>query len=361
MKPIISYLKDFFAFKNVVGDDKKLLGLAKADELFQQLIISKKVPGLAISVLKNKHVFFQRGYGYSDLEKNTLVDPQTTVFRIASVSKPIAATALAHMVADGIINLDASFYSYVPYFPKKKWDFTIRQLASHTAGIRGYMGVEYGLNKPYAIKESMNIFQNDDLLFEPGTGYHYNSYDWVMISLAMQEASGIPFEEYVNEKVLVPLALKNTFPETPNVLDILARGTLKLTNFYSKSVNGFRKAVSVNNYFKLAGGGYLSTAEDIAKMGQAYLDKRILNQEIIEQFVRSETVNNELTYYGLGWQVSKDKKGRPFYGHIGNGVGGYANFFVYPDQQMVVAILVNTTNPNIQSNLEEVIEVLLEN
>ncbi len=96
-------------------------------------------------------------------------------------------------------------------YPRKQWDFTIRQLASHTAGIRGYQGMEYGLNKPYAIKESIEIFRDDALLFEPGTNYLYNSYDWVLISLAMQEVSGIPFEDYVQKKVLRPLGITNTF------------------------------------------------------------------------------------------------------------------------------------------------------
>jgi len=89
------------------------------------------------------------------------------------------------MVNDGLIDLDASFYEYVPYFPQKKHDFTIRQLAGHTAGIRGYRGKEYRLNKAYSIKDSLRIFKDDGLLFKPGTNYHYNSYDWVLISLAM--------------------------------------------------------------------------------------------------------------------------------------------------------------------------------
>lgn len=359
MKPLLNYLKDFFAFNRVVGEGKELQGLAKVDSLLQQLIASKKVPGLAISVLKEGAVYFQKGYGFANLEEKIKVNPRTSVFRIASVSKPIAATALAHMVFEGIIDLDASFYKYVPYYPKKKWNFTIRQLASHTAGIRGYMGKEYGLNESYSIKESIAIFKDDDLLFEPGMGYHYNSYDWVLISLAMQEASGIAFEDYVKDKVLVPLDMHNTFPANPSGLDVLDSTTLKTTDFYSKGALGFRKAIPVNNYFKLAGGGFLSTSEDIAKLGQAYLNKEVLNNTVLEQFLSSEIINNELTYYGLGWQVSQDKNGRTFYGHIGNGVGGYANFFVYPAQQMVIAILVNSTNPNIQDELDEVVGILL--
>ncbi len=319
----------------------------------QNLIENRKIPGLAIMVLKGQKTIFEKGYGYADIDKHTRIDPQKTIFRIASVSKPIAATALAKMVADNKINLDASFYDYVPYYPKKKHDFTIRQLASHTAGIRGYLGKEYGLNEPYSIKESIVIFKEQDLLFKPGTGYHYNSFDWVLISLAMQEVSGIAFEDYVQKHVLAPLGLKDTFAEISTVT------VPNKVSFYSKNRMGFRKAIPVNNFYKLAGGGYLSTASDIAKFGQAYLDKKAIDEVVIKDFLTSEKIKGEPIYYGLGWQVSEDKKGRPYYGHVGNGVGGYSVFYVYSEINMVFSILINCTNPKIEEELEEIIELLI--
>ncbi len=328
-------------------------GLAKADALLSALIQQNKIPGLAITVLKNKEVFFQKGYGYANIKKKIPVDPKKTIFRIASVSKPITATALAKMAQDGQIDLNTSFYDYVPYYPKKKFDFTLRQLASHMAGIRGYRGKEYALNRPFSIKEGISVFMDDELLFEPGTNYAYNSYDWVLIALAMQEVSGLPFETYVQEKVLQPLGLSKTFPE------IAGKTYPNLAIFYSKDLRGFRKAIPVNNFYKLAGGGYLSTSQEIAQLGQAYLDGAVLDKAEANQFLRSETINGTPTYYGLGWQVSRDKKGRPFYGHVGNGVGGYAVFYVYPEEQMVFSILMNCTNPGLEKELEEVVDVLI--
>ncbi|CAN0601452.1 unnamed protein product, partial [Ectocarpus sp. 12 AP-2014] len=161
--PILNYLKNVFANQRIMGADETLKGLAKVDSLLQGLINEKRVPGLSITVLKDGKPLFEKGYGYSNLENKSQIDPSTTIFRIASVSKPIAATALAHMVSEQIIDLDTSFYTYVPYFPKKKWDFTIRQLASHTAGIRKYKGKEFALNKPYSIKESITVFKDDPL------------------------------------------------------------------------------------------------------------------------------------------------------------------------------------------------------
>lgn len=365
MKSIRTYLTSLFASKGAEQKEIYAQGLTKIDNLLNSLIEEKKIPGLAITVLKKGKVFFQKGYGYADLEAEIKVDPKKTIFRIASISKNISATALAHMVKDRIIDLDESFYHYLPYFPKKKHDFTIRQLAGHTAGIRGYKGKEYGLNKPYSIKDSLQIFKDDALLFEPGTDYHYNSYDWVLISLAMQEASGIPFEEYVQEKVLTPLDLQNTFPENVrSIAPSLPVGRVEtfenddqdLATFYSKNRSGFRKAIPVNNRYKLAGGGYVSTSEDIAKFGQAYLNKEILDNDVISQFITSVKINGNATYYGLGWQVSEDKSGRSYFGHIGNGVGGYSNLFIYPKEQMVFSILINCTNPDIQEELDKVID-----
>ena len=97
--------------------------MVKVDMALQNLIVNRKIPGLAITVLKDQKTIFQRGYGYADIDKQTRIDPRKTIFRIASVSKPIAATALAKMAANNQINLDASFYDYVPYYPKKKTRF----------------------------------------------------------------------------------------------------------------------------------------------------------------------------------------------------------------------------------------------
>jgi len=353
MNPIIKYLKNLFASQRVIGDDKELMGKIQADQILQKLIDDRKVPGLAITVRKNNEVYFEKGYGYADVEQQTCIDPQTTIFRIASVSKPIAAAAMATMVEEGQLDLDASIYKYVPYFPKKEVDITLRQLAGHTAGIRGYRGGEYGLNKPMTNKEALALFQDDDLLFEPGKGFQYTSFDWVLISLAMQEVSGIPFADYVREKILNPHGLKNTLPEVPGELPP------NCTTFYSRGRLGFRKAIPVNNIYKLAGGGYLSTSADIALFGQKYLDSKFRENQIQSQFLTSGIVDGTPTYYGLGWQVTQDKLGRPYYGHVGNGVGGYAIFQVYPEQDMVFSILINCTNPGVLDTLEEVIGLLI--
>lgn len=365
---LVTYLKGFFNTSIKVKSLEGLQGLNKSGAALQNLIIAQKLPGLAITILKNGETLLQKGFGYAAIENGIQIDPKETTFRIASISKCITGLAFGKMVEEGILDWDDSFYKHVPYYPKKKFDFTLRQLASHTAGIRVYRGKEFALNKPYAIKESLAIFKDDPLVFEPGRDYLYTSFDFVLLSLAMQEASGIPFEQYVKEKVLDPLEMKNTFPPPchPELLDTSNKKLVKglrqaqsYTTYYTKTPIGFRKAIEVNNFYKLAGGGYLATSEDIAKLGQAILDKKILQKETYKQLLTAQRINTKSTYYGLGFQVSKDKLGRNFIGHVGSSVGAYSNLFIYPKEQMVVSILINCTDSGFQENLDETISHLL--
>ncbi|MEM7483736.1 MAG: serine hydrolase domain-containing protein [Bacteroidota bacterium] len=334
--------------KSVIG----LEGLDLADAICHNLVVENRIPGMAITIKREGEILLEKGYGYADLERKVKVNPEKTLFRIASISKCITGMALAKMVEEGIVDLDSSFYNYVPMYPKKKNDFTLRQLASHTAGIRGYCGKEFALNKTYSIKEGIEIFKNDPLVFEPGKGYLYNSFDFVLLSLAMQEASGIPFEAYVKENVLDPLGMENTIPEkvTSGPFGDQERVVERSCN-YTKVKLGFKTAVPVNNFYKLAGGGYLSTSSDIAKMGQAILNKKLVKPHILREILTSQNVNEKPTYYGLGFQVSQDNEGRNYVGHVGNSVGAYSNFFVYPNESIVVSILINCSDPKVQDDL----------
>ncbi len=353
MKPLSKFVRDLLARFRILGEDNSLTARVKAETLLNHSVREQQIPGMAISVLKNGKTFYQKGFGYARIENQQGVDPESTLFRAASASKPIAATALARMTEEGIIDLDAPFHEYVPYFPRKEYDFTIRQLASHTAGIRGYRAKEYAQNRPYSIKESLVVFQDDPLLFRPGTAYLYNSFDWVMVSLAMQEASGLPFETYVKNKVLQPLGMRNTKPELPG------NEEKDIACFYTKWKTGFKKAVEVDNRYKLAGGGYLTTSADLTRLGQSYLEHTLLDPLISSQFLTPRVVDGKSTHYGLGWEVSTNMDRHPYYGHTGNSVGGYSNFYIYPDKEMVVAILINCTDPDIQHLLDNIISIWL--
>ncbi|NQY28917.1 MAG: beta-lactamase family protein [Flavobacteriaceae bacterium] len=337
---------------NVFGQQD--VGFKKADRVLKKLVRKKKVPGIAITITKNGETQFSKGYGYADLDRELLVNPATTIFRVGSVSKPISATGLAKMVAKNQLKLSDSIYDCVSYFPKKEYGFTIRQLGGHLAGIRSYKDNEFMNNKPLTIKEGVSLFENDTLLFQPGKGYSYTSYSWNLLSLVMQEVAQKPFEDIINDEVLVPLGLKNTFPDKQQEL------VGKAICYLKKRKRKFIEATPVHNFFKLAGGGYLSTSEDIAKLGNAYLTDEFLSDEVKDKFTTSQKIKEELTYYGVGWQASYDHKNRPYFGHIGNGLGGYGIFYVYPKENIVVSILMNCSNPYQDERFYKIIDAVFD-
>ena len=309
-----------------------------------------RVPGLAMRIQHRGQWVHEAAFGYADLEGGVPATPQT-LFRIASVSKPITATALARMAGEGLLRLDDPLARYVPEYPDH--GILLHQLAAHTAGLRGYRGKEYALNRPYSIEASLEVFRDDPLEFAPGTGFLYNSFDFVLLSLAMERAAGMPFDALVRELVLQPLGMEHTQAEQPEQLpDGLAKP-------YTRRAGGFRRAVPVDNRYKLAGGGYLSTVGDVCRLGQAYLDGSAVNPDLAAEFLTSRETPQGPTWYGLGWQVGRDASGRRYYGHVGNAVGGYSKFFVYPDAEVVLAVLMNCTDPGVQPVLDTAIDAAL--
>jgi len=168
----------------------------------------------------------------------------------------------------------------------------------------------------------------------------------------MERAAGQPFHQLVAERVLKPLSMTSTQMETPG------QPVPGQASFYSRFGKEFRKAVPVDTRYKLAGGGYLATVSDVCRLGTACLGGEIASPDILKPFLTSCEVGGKPTYYGLGWQVSRDSGGRSFYGHVGNSVGAYSNFFVYPREELVIAMLVNCSVPGVQPVLDQVVDAI---
>lgn len=324
----------------------------KIKETLEQFIIDGLVPGLAFSVNHKGRRVLELGLGMANLDVQIPVNSEVTIFRAASISKPITATALAILVEEGIIRLDDPIGKYIP-----QWSFpqiTIAHLAGHTAGIRGYRGKEVFLNRPISMLESLDLFNKAPLLFEPGTDFLYTSFDFVLLALSMEQASGESFPDLIAERVLEPLQMYNTFPEIPEV------HVPGLACFYSRSSNGFEMAEPVDNRYKLAGGGFLTTAGDICKLGQAYLDENIASKDVLKPFFTSQRTKKGVVPYGLGWQLPPKSANRFYFGHGGSGVGGFGNFFIFPERDLVVVFLFNCSNPKIQPRLDLLLDLVYE-
>ncbi len=342
---MISFITNIFAQKT---------GFKKVTKIADKLVRRKKVPGLAISVAQNGKTIYTKGFGFADLENKTPINPTETIFRVGSVSKPITATTLARLHQKKEIDIHQSLFYYLPNYPKQITDFTLKQLGGHLVGLRNYKGNEFMNNKALTIEEGVDLFKKDALLFAPNTNYSYTTYSFNLLSLAMQVAVKKPFEQLVQDAVLSPLKMEHTFADTQQ------KSPNKATFYQKRSWRKFEVVSPVHNYFKLAGGGYLSTSMDIVKLGNALLNYNFIKEDVLKEFTISQKVNEKLTYYGIGFQASYDHKNRPYFGHIGNGLGGYAIFYVYPNKKLVITILTNCTNPNQDKKFNKIIDAVFE-
>ena len=302
--------------------------------------LATHIPGVQVAVAVNGKLVWSEGFGYADAERQKPVTRETQ-FRIGSVSKPLTATAVALLYEQGKLDLDAPVQRYVPSFPDKGYPITTRLLAGHLAGIRHYKDREFFLNRRFAtVLDGLTIFQDDSLLFPPGTRFSYSSYGWNLVSAVVEAASGDDFLHHMAAHVFRPLGLSHTAPDRS---DSLIPGR---TQFYDRdSAGSYRVAPAVDNSYKWAGGGFVSTAEDLVKFGSALLEPGLLKRETLDLlFTSQRTSAGQSTGYGIGWFLRTDSLGHRWAFHGGGAVGGTAVFGLDRDSRLVVAILTNLSD-----------------
>lgn len=318
------------------------------------LLDDANLPGLSVAVGVDGELAWSEAFGYANLEQRVPVTPITR-FRIGSVSKTLTATALGLLVERGVLDLDVPVQAYVPGFPEKRWPVTTRQLGGHLAGIRHYRGDEFLSDRHYeTVPEGLEIFADDTLLFEPGTSYSYSSYGWNLLSAVLESAAGEPFLPLMDREVFDALGLRHTVAEQ---MDSIV--PYRVSYYVHGEGQRLLNAPFVDNSYKWAGGGFLSTPEDLVIFGFAHLEPELLEEETVGLLMRSQRLRSgDDTGYGIGWSTGEDPHGRRTVGHGGGSVGGTTAFLTWPEEGMVVAVTVNLSSaPGVSSLAQAVAEI----
>lgn len=308
----------------------------QAREIVSSLIAEKRIPGLSVSVIKDGGIIWSEGFGHADLEQDARVTPETR-FRIGSLSKLLTAATLARLHERGLIDLDASIYKYVPTFPRKKYDITIRQLAGHLGGIRHYAAEEFVNTRRYdSLGESLDRFKDSPLINVPGTEYSYSTFGYTLLRAAIEGAAKKDYMACLRSEVLTPLDLRATVPDDNQKI------IPKRTGFYSLGFDQeWIHAPYTDNSDRA---GILSTADDLVRFADAHMKVGFLKPESLKMlFTLQKTADGKPTQVGIAWRVSKDSRGRTLYHHGGSSIGGRAFLVVYPEQRLAIAVLLNLT------------------
>ncbi len=357
MKRYISLLilSFFFTVSLALAQSLSATQVAGIDELAHRFMEKSSVPGMAISVSKKGNLVLSKGYGWADVEQQVAVNPAQTKFRIASISKTLTADALMQLVEAGKLNLDKPVQTYVPTFPEKRWPITTRMVAGHIGGIRHYRANEFLSTKYYPnVSEGLDIFQNDSLIYQPGTQYRYSSYGFNLVSAVIEGAARVDFLTYMQLNVFDRLGMRNTVP------DIVTKVIENRGRYYERTNNGVENSPAVDNSYKWAGGGFLSTSEDLIIFARAHSNTEYLSKSSIKGLITSQkTSDGKETKYGMGWRTDIDKEGYPWFGHTGGAVGGTSKFMIYPNEDIIVVVLTNLSDARLGDLPEQIAQIAM--
>lgn len=331
--------------------------IEKAAAIIESLQAETQAAGIAVSIGIKGKIVWSQGFGYADVEQRVPVRPAKTRFRVGSVAKPMTAVAIAQLYEQGRLDLDAPVQRHVPSFPQKRAPISTRLIAGHLSGIRHYRGNEFLITQHYdTVLEGLSIFQEDTLLYAPGSKYAYSSHGWNLLSAVVEGASGQDFLTYMNENVFKPIGMANTIADHVDSL-IANRG-----RYYGVHDGMLLNEPAVDNSYKWAGGGFLSTSEDLVRFGFAHLNDKLLKPETIKLLWQSQqTSSGKKTGYGIGWVVRTDKAGRSWIGHSGGSVGGSTQFRIYPEAQVVLVIIANMSGLRYGETAERLVDIFWDN
>lgn len=315
-----------------------------------------RTPGLDVAISINGEVVWSEGFGYADLEHQQPIIAGKTRFRIGSVSKPITAAALGRLMDSENLDINEPVETYVSYWPKKEYQFTVHQLGGHIAGIRHYKDNEFMSSKNYStVQEGITMFMDDPLLFKPGEHFRYSSYGFNLLSAVIEGASGENFLTYMQREVFDEIGMNSTCADKNDSI-ILHRASFYALNEDTIFIN----APYVDNSYKWAGGGFISTTIDLLKFGEAHMAPGYLSKNTLDILTTPQKLNNgESTGYGVGWFCSRDND--PWrISHGGGSVGGITDFVVYPADRIAIAILSNSSNTTMGDVSTRIVEFFRE-
>ena len=344
---VTSFVLALLAFAAVSAQAPTQLNADKRAEIekaVSSFMSRQNIPGLSVAIVQDNQVRFQGGWGMADLE-NFVPAKALTVYRIASVSKPLTAVAAMQLVEKGKLDLDAPVQKYAPTFPVKKFPITTRQLLAHLAGIRNYKrGEGERTNRYENLTEALSIIKDDPLESEPGTRFSYTTFGYILVGVIIEGASGMSYSEYMAKNILQPAGMQHTYVD--DLFAIIPNRAHGYTPRVFAVLDGnYRNPILMDSSYKIPGGGWVSTAEDMARFAIAVQNGVLIKPETFAEMSKSQkTKDGRETGYGYGWYVGAFggfSNSPDAVSHGGVQPGFTSNLVILPKQRFAVIILTN--------------------
>lgn len=364
LRPLLLFVVCVFAILSSLADAQQRLPAEKRTQIeaaVSKFMSTTHVPGLSVAVVENAELEWASGFGFADLE-NHVPATEFTLYRLASISKSLSATGAMKLVEKGNLELDDPVQKYCPVFPQKSGAITTRLVMGHLAGIRHYKSdsqndPEVGNTKHFddPIQAGLDFFKNDPLLSEPGKQFHYSTQGYTLVGCVMQGASGAKYTEYMRQNVFIPAGMEHTLVD-----DRFAIIPYR-TRFYHKTESGtVENADFLDSSYKIPGGGWLSSAEDMARFEVATLSDKLLKPETRSlMWTPLKPSDGQPNGYALGWGTLTED-GVRYVGHDGGQQGTSTNFYIAPEQRAGVVVLANMDDVPVNDLSKQILKIVLQ-
>jgi len=335
------------------GSTSTLEAIDAIDAYIDAQMQELRIPGLALGIVQGNHVVHLKGYGISDPSGQS-VTPQTH-FAINSISKSFVALAIMQLVGQGKIELDAPVQRYLPWFQLADThaaaQITIQQLLNQTSGLPESASYE-DLSKPIAdagtLEERVRRLSATQLASPVGSSFEYTDANYDVLGLIVQTVASQPYSEYVQQQILMPLAMQQSSTIQPAVLPAkLATGYRSWFGFPIPYEQWYSHAT-------LPSGDLISNADDmthylIAQMNEGrYNGSTLLSPQSVaamhQPAVREEPDSEK--FYGMGWEV-RPMNGLTVVRHDGTSANYYADVVLDPTGNWGIVILLNVNSLNL--------------
>lgn len=324
--------------------------LASFDQLMQQFMQERAIPGGSLAITRGSKLVLARGYTWRDNPDDLLVEP-TSLFRIASLTKPLTATAILRLVEEQRLDLNARLTDLLPLRPPagqtadpRLNSITVRRLLQHLGGwdrdttfdpmVRRDFAIAEALDAPLPInKQQIATYMTGlPLQIDPGTAFKYSNYGFSLLGQMIEQVSGQSYERFIAEKILAPLNIGRVRLGHTQLSQRLPNEVRYHTQYSVPTVMDSSGTMVPGGYglFNLENmdshGGLLGSTVDLAKFATAFDDPAaspLLSQGSIEMMfglpenIAPQSYTPGDVYYGCGWNARDWRNGRRDTWHTG--------------------------------------------
>lgn len=319
-------------------------GMAQAPDRFapvrasiQRFLDSTGTASVAVAVAQNGRILWEEGFGWANRERMIRAD-EHTMYSLASISKPITATALMVLVERGKVDLDRPANDYLGLgrltgLAGPAEAATVRRVLSHTAGLPLHYQFFYADKgyRPPTMDETISRYGN--LVYAPGSRYEYSNLGFGIADHIVERVSGMSFADFVRTEVFLPLGMTRTAVDIPP----------SLADYAAERYDARQHPIPFYTFDHAGASAVYSSAHDLVRFGMFHLkqlaagQRKILTDRTLDEMHRPVAP----AAYGLGFSATDNDMGLTRYGHTGGMPGVATTMVLYPDEGISVVVLAN--------------------